>query len=181
MRHLPTFLTLCLPALAVAAVVEDFTAKPGLVLVGASERGTSAAVESVAGTGNAALVVRIAEQHGKLHEVYFGKGVAQQAPATVTVRVKRSGAFEYWGLSLRVKDAKGECFQFPTAIIPGDDWTTLRYAVGEGLHKGHWGNPSTGVMEGAWVVCGFAVSCSEKAGAGEVWLDDVSCEAAAAP
>jgi hypothetical protein len=181
MRYLTALLSICLPVVAAAAVIEDFTIKPELVLVQASERGTSAAIEDAPGTTDPALVLRIAEQHGKLHEVYLTKSPKQEGPATVTVRVKRSGPFAFWSVALRVKDAKGECFQFAPSASPGEEWTTLRFAVAEGLHKGHWGKPSTGIMEGAWSVAGFAVSCGEQAGAGEVWFDDVACEAAAAP
>jgi hypothetical protein len=181
MRRPSLIAALCLPTLLGAAVVEDFTTAPEPTLVQASERGTSAAVESAPGTNDPALVVRIAEQHGKLHEVYLAKSERHDGPATVTVRVKRGGTFPFWSVALRVKDAKGECFQFAPSASPEAEWTTLRFAVAEGLHKGHWGKPSTGIMDGAWSVAGFAVSCGEQPGAGEVWFDDVAYETATTP
>lgn len=174
-------LLLCLPALATAAVVEDFSTAPGLELVQASARGTSAAVEAAPGGSNPALVVRLAEQHGKLHEVYLQKGVAQQGAATVTVRVRASGTAELWSLALRVRDARGETFQFATKAKPAAAWTELVFEVRDGAQQGSWGNPTTGALSGAWRVSGFGLSCSEKPGSAEVWIDDIACAPAQAP
>ncbi|MBN8526780.1 MAG: hypothetical protein J0M02_15720 [Planctomycetes bacterium] len=174
-------LLLALPVLATAAVVEDFSTAPGLELVQASARGTSAAVEAAPGGANLALVLRLAEQHGKLHEVYLLTGVAQQGAATVTVRARATGTAELWSLALRVRDAKGETFQFATRAKPAATWTDLVYEVRDGAQQGSWGTPTTGAMGGTWRVSGFGLSCREKSGTAEVWIDDIACVPAQAP
>lgn len=165
-----------LPAILSAAVLEDFTAKPEVSLVKESERGVTAAYATPDGGSGEALVLRYAEQHAGLNEAYFAKALPIPGPCTITLRARADAALKVWGIALRVKDAKGECFQFKGSAMPGADWTTISFDVAADTAQGHWGNPGTGVMEGTWSVCGIAASGAEAAAAGAVWIDDLTCE-----
>lgn len=167
----------CLPTLLAAAVVEDFAGAPVLTVQKGAERGTSAAVEAAPGGSDPALVVRLAERHDRLHEVNLAAGPQQSGPATVTLRARRSGSAQIWGVALRVLDARGETFQFITKTVPGAEWTTLSFAVDPAKHDGSWGGPAGGRMDATWRVLGLAVMGNDKPGAGELWFDDIACAA----
>jgi hypothetical protein len=173
---------LALPAAVSAAVVEDFASHPAVTCVHGAERGSSVAVEDFPATSDAALVLRLAETHTQLHEANLAAGPEQSGSATVTLRARRSGTAQAWGVALRILDARGETFQYVTHTVPGSDWTTLSFSVGPGLHHdGSWGPQVTGQLGPRWRILGLAVMTNEKPGIGEFWFDDLACTPAVAP
>ena len=178
---------LLLPAVLTAAVVEDFSTPSTPTVYQGEERGATCALAvapkaaAVSATQGDSLVLHLAATHHALQEVYFAPMRALPGPGTVTMRVLVPDGWQGLGLSLRVRDGKGEVFQFkpqaPVAVVPGT-WSEVRFAVDEEHIQGHWGpDGSTGHLAGAWVLAGIACSIGTT-GAADLWFDDLAFSAA---
>lgn len=171
-RLLPICLALAVQApLAAAAAVLDFASAPPPTLFKAEERGVAAAIDQ------GQLVLRWQERHAGFHEAYFASAAALPGPGTLIMQLKRDGTVPLWTLSVRIRDAKGEVFNF-TGRIP-EAGGELRIAVQEGKHDGHWGgNPGTGTMQAPLALIGLAINGGADPGTASLRIAPITCEAA---
>lgn len=163
---------LCMLSLLACAgsAADDFTGVRVELFKGA-ERGASATAASVAGATGAALVLRWDEKHTDFHEAYLHPGRGLPGPCTLVARVRLTGGVQAWTLSARVRDAKGEMFDFnrPLPAAGADGWRELRIPVRQEAVSGHWGgNPGTGRLEGELTLAGLAANVSAAPATGEL-------------
>lgn len=170
---------LLVPAAALAAAaVEDFEAPLECSLFKAAERGAVCAREAVPGGGQA-LVLRWAATHAAFHEIYFATPRPLPGAGTLVLRARLTGQVPAWTLSARVRDAKGEMFDYHVTVQLGEGWSEVRIPVVDDGKQAHWGgNPGTGRHQGALALAGLAVNVGDGIGTGELWIDDLTCEPA---
>ena len=177
---------LFLPALLPAAVIEDFSTTSTPTVYRGDERGASCAVAAApdgarSATPAASLVLHLDATHHPLQEVYFTPMRPLPGPGVVTMRVLVPEGWQGLGLSLRVRDGKGEVFQFkpqPPVTLAAGTWSEVRFTVDEEHIQGHWGpDGSTGHLTGAWSLAGLACSIGPT-GVADLWFDDIAFTAA---
>lgn len=164
-------LLVALHAAAHAAVVVDFATVPAPTLYQGEQRGVTSAIDQ------GRLVLAWQQKHSGFHEAYFAQTAALPGDGTLVLRVARTGGVPLWTLSARVRDAKGEVFNF-TGRLPDADGE-LRIPVQEGKHDGHWGgNPGTGVMQPPLALIGIAINGSDAAATAELRIEPITYEPA---
>lgn len=171
--------SLCLASAALLAAAADDFAGCTPELFKAAERGATVAVAKQA-DGSQALALRFDEVHGEFHEVYLKPGRALAGDGVLVARVRVAGRTPVWSLSLRVRDAKGEMFDFNAPLPAADDegWRDVRFAVRQDAVKAHWGgNPGSGRLEAPLTLAGLACNVG-GAGAGELVVASLAADAA---
>jgi hypothetical protein len=159
------------PLAAAAAAVFDFTSDPAPTMFKAEERGVSSSIDA------GQLVLHWQAKHAGFHEAYFARAAELPGPGALVLQVKRSGGVPLWTLSARIRDAKGEVFNF-TSRIP-ESGGELRITVQEGKHDGHWGgDPGTGTMQAPLALIGIAVNGGSDPGTATLSIAPILFEAA---
>jgi hypothetical protein len=170
-RLLTACLVLTAHAPLAAAAVLDFATGPAPTMFKAEERGVSSVIDQ----GH--LVLRWQEKHAGFHEAYFASVAELPGPGTLILTLARIGTVPLWTLSARVRDAKGEVFNF-TGRIP-EAGGEMRIAVQEGKHDGHWGgNPGTGTMQPPLALIGIAVNGGADPGTATLSIAPIAYESA---
>jgi hypothetical protein len=172
LRLLPILaVLLAIPAAAAAAVVVDFASVPAPTMFQSEQRGVTSAIDK------GRLVLAWQQKHTGFHEAYFAQAAALPGDGTLVLRVARTGGVPLWTLSARVRDAKGEVFNFTDRLPEADG--ELRIPVLEGKHDGHWGgNPGTGVMQPPLALIGIAVNGADAPATAELRLEPIAFEPA---
>lgn len=155
------------PAMAVQ-VIEDFEQAREWKILAAEQRGVSAAVVEAPLRQGKALRITWSREREAYYELYLEKAlpvseyrsVEASFPIEVCVDVYSPGTVEPRTMSVRLRDQKGETFQWKQRIdLSQKGWRTLRFTLAPDNIATSWGDATgtNGVMDGSLSFAGLTL------------------------